>query len=129
MQLLIEGGSYLRTALITVFLSSMRSNSVQLSDTETSLSTHTALEIAQLASAGIISTHVHVPHVLAAATIYLRAAFISLAWSSYCAATIRSVATIQINTVHWKGQPLHVQNTEVGDVGIMLLKFSNSISI
>ena len=56
----------------------MHSNSVQLSDTETSLRTCTALEIAQLASAGIISTHVHVPHVLATATIYLRAAFISL---------------------------------------------------
>ena len=68
----------MRTALITVFLSSMRSNSVQLSDTETSLSTHTALEIAQLASAGIISSHVQVPHVLAAVTIYSSVPFISL---------------------------------------------------
>ena len=70
----------------------MHSNSVQLSDTETSLRTRTALEIAQLASAGIISTHVQVPHVLAAATIFKGAIYFT--WSYYCAATIRSMAIL-----------------------------------
>ena len=48
--------------------SSTRNLSVQLSVVETSLRTQTALEIAQGASAAIISTHFHVLRILAVAT-------------------------------------------------------------